>query len=122
VSPARPYILVVDDDSEIRQTFRELLADEGYEVRTAGDGAEAMSFLLATGQPPALILLDLMMPKKSGWEVLEGLRRSTLLMDVPIVIVSAHMGTPPAGAVAWIRKPVRWEDLIGIVNRHMKAA
>jgi CheY-like chemotaxis protein len=122
VSPARPYILVVDDDSEIRETFRELLSDEGYEVRTAGDGSEAMSLLLTTGQRPALILLDLMMPKKSGWEVLEGLRRSTMLMDVPIVIVSAHIGSPPAGAVAWVRKPVRWEDLLGIVNRHMKAA
>jgi CheY-like chemotaxis protein len=118
----RPYILVVDDDSDIREAFRDTLVDGGYEVRTAGDGAEALSLLLSSRERPGLMLLDLMMPRRNGWELMASLRDSTMLIDVPIVIVSAFSGSPPAGAIAWLRKPLRSEALLGVVKKHLRAA
>ena len=121
MAPA-PYILVVDDDADIRESFQELLEDSGYVVRTAVDGEDAISMLVAQRDHPALILLDLMMPRKNGFQVLEMLRGSVLLVDVPVVVVSANMSATPAGAVAWLRKPLSADLLLAAVGKHMRAA
>lgn len=108
-------ILVVEDDPDVREAVAGQLAEAGYSVYPTGDGQEALERLLR-GDAPDMILLDLKMPKRSGWELLEYLRRSTIFMCVPVVIFSAYVGFPPAGAVAWLRKPVTPEDLLSTVR------
>jgi CheY-like chemotaxis protein len=114
-------ILVVEDDADVREAVAGQLAEAGYSVYPTADGQEALERLLR-GEPPDMILLDLKMPKRSGWELLEYLRRSSIFMGVPVVIFSAYVGFPPAGAVAWLRKPVTREDLLtavrGVLARH----
>src|SRR6267142_1426582 len=102
----QPYILVVDDDADIRESFCDILTEEGYTVLTAGDGEEALSVLLSTPDPPGLFVIDVMMPRCNGWEVVEVLQRSVKLVAVPVVIISAHFGWPPESAVAWMKKPI----------------
>ena len=65
-------ILVVDDDPDLREVLAEFLADEGFGVRTAGSGAEALASVAATGAP-TLVLIDMMMPDMDGEEVVRAL-------------------------------------------------
>jgi CheY-like chemotaxis protein len=86
--PARPRLLVVDDDADILSAVGDVLEDEGYDVVTAENGAEALAHL--QGDPlPQLILLDLMMPVMDGWTLLRRMREDVRLQSVPIVIMSA---------------------------------
>lgn len=64
-----PTVLIVDDDPNIRETLREILRDEGYSTQEAADGIEAMDALLLTPER-VIVLLDLMMPRMTGWDVL----------------------------------------------------
>lgn len=112
-------ILVVEDDFEILETIRDRLVQEGYTVRTATNGQEALDDL-SRNQRPSLIVLDLKLPVRSGWEFLEALRKSDTLITIPVVVVSAYLGFPPAGAVAWIKKPFKAEQLLGIVKEHAR--
>ena len=61
-------ILVVDDDPDIRDSLREVLEDEGYDVSCVGNGREALDHLKAASPRPCVILLDLMMPVMDGWQ------------------------------------------------------
>ena len=80
-------ILVVDDETDIRETIRGRLIREGYEVVTAADGDEALVKFQQT--KPDIVLLDLMMPKRNGFEVLHEIRTSYTDKWRPIIIVSA---------------------------------
>jgi DNA-binding response OmpR family regulator len=108
--PART-VLVVEDDTVIREALAEGLASEGFEVQEAGDGAEALA--LITSRAPDLILLDLMMPKMTGWQLMDELRKSPALHDIPVVIVTAarYAGSVPSGSPTFI-KPLRLGRLI----------
>ena len=77
-------ILVVDDDSPTRMLLRELLTMEGYAVEEASDGAAAMAKVATFA--PDLLLLDVMMPGRDGFDVLAALRRTT---DVPVILLTA---------------------------------
>lgn len=81
-------ILVVEDDSDIRETLQQVLELEGYRVATAANGHEGLA-ALETGERPSLILLDLMMPVMSGAEMLDHLRTDERLADIPVVVVTA---------------------------------
>lgn len=105
-------ILVVDDDAEIRDTLTSLLQHEGYTVLRAENGVQALEQLRR--DHPNVMLLDLMMPVMSGWEVLEELEESGELGRIPIIVVSA-MCAP--GARACLRKPVDLEELLAVVGR-----
>jgi CheY-like chemotaxis protein len=109
----RRSILVVDDDEAIRQVIAEVLREEGYDVVCAENGVQALAEL---GKPeqPDLVLLDLMMPVMSGWEVLEHLEAKDKLANVPIVVVSAM--TAP-GVCEHLAKPIDLEDLLSTVGR-----
>jgi CheY-like chemotaxis protein len=85
-SPAG-YLLVVDDDPDAREILSTLAEAMGLTVRIACDGSEALEF--AAEQPPALILLDLMMPNMNGFSVLAKLQCSPKTRKVPVIIVSA---------------------------------
>jgi CheY-like chemotaxis protein len=111
--------MVVEDDPDIRECVQMILEDEGFKVVTACNGAEAEEELLHMKQP-CVMLLDLMMPVMSGWELLEHLKRDGRLAanGMRIVVVSATLGSLPQGPVACMRKPVRADMLIATVRRY----
>ena len=109
----RPSILVVDDDDSIREVLSEVLRDEGYRVVSASNGQQALSELRNHGHPD-LMLLDLMMPVMSGWELLELLQSSADLSRIPVVIVSAMNAPEPYERLT---KPIDLDRLLATVSR-----
>jgi two-component system response regulator CpxR len=109
----RANVLVVDDDEAIREVLAEVLRDDGYDVVCAQNGAEAMREIRRE-RSPDLVLLDLMMPVLSGWEVLEQLQESDKLSRIPVIVVSA-MNAP--GAREHLPKPIDLHDLLATVGR-----
>ena len=77
-------ILVVDDDNNISELLRLYFENEGYEVKTANDGAEGVNAFKAF--EPDLVLLDVMMPKKDGWQVLREIRE---MSSKPVIMITA---------------------------------
>jgi len=85
---ARKTILVVDDEPDVRRYLATILGDAGFDVRTAGDGEEALAAIQA--DPPDLISLDLIMPRRSGHRLLYELKKHRTLSRIPVLIVTAH--------------------------------
>jgi two-component system response regulator CpxR len=112
-TPRRPNVLVVDDDDSIREVIAEVLRDEGYDVSVAGNGEQALTEM-RKNHSPDLVLLDLMMPVMSGWELLEILETSPELARIPVVVVSA-MSAP--GAWESLPKPIDLDRLLATVSR-----
>jgi CheY-like chemotaxis protein len=109
-------VLVVDDDPDIRETLREVMEAEGCRVVCAEDGKAALE-VLDSGFRPSLVVLDLMMPSMSGWEVLACIRAERALADIPVVVMSAAGGrAAPPGATRFLKKPVELDTLIELVN------
>lgn len=115
-----PVILIVDDETDIRDAVAEFLVEEGYQVAHARDGVEAMSFLHQ--QPlPAVVLLDLMMPRKPGHTVLAEIRADERLRPLPVLVVSAQPKAQiPDTADAVLLKPFQIEELLALVHRLSK--
>jgi CheY-like chemotaxis protein len=113
--PAGP-VLIVDDEFDIREAVRDVLASEGYEVLTAVNGREALD-LLDHPPRPCVVLLDLMMPVMNGWQVIEALRSRSDLSDLPIVLVTAS-DSRPKDVAGLIRKPFDLDRLLSTVERH----
>ncbi len=113
--------LVIDDDLDIRETLREIIEAEGFPVKCASDGEEALA-LLAKGFRPGLIVLDLMMPVMSGWDFLMRLREMNGLVDVPVVVISASgLRKLPNGATVLIRKPLELDAVLSLVNEYCRS-
>jgi len=113
-------ILVVDDDPEIVSMLDTRLTKRGYKVTTAADGNNALE--VARRVLPDLILLDVMMPGKSGWEVVKALKQDPITQNIKVVMVTAigermnAMTSPIAGADAHIDKPFEFEKLETIIK------
>src|SRR5678815_749002 len=113
-------ILVVDDDPEIVAMLSTRLAARGYKVSTAGDGKAAIE--LAKRERPELVLLDVMMPGKSGWEVARALKQDPVTQTIKIVMVTAigeqvnELTSPLYGADAYIDKPFEFERLEKVIR------
>ena len=121
-SPAGPnVVLVVDDDYDIREALSDVLASEGYSVVTAADGGEALERLRG-GIRPDVMLLDLMMPRVSGVEVIDALRKDESLRQIPVVVCSANRGygADDLGVHDVLRKPVGVEELLEAVARAIR--
>lgn len=84
-SPSR-RILLVEDDRFLRRAAEASLKRRGFTVQVAVDGEEALRF--AAADPPDLILLDLILPKLPGFEVLRSLKSSTALASIPVIVLS----------------------------------
>lgn len=112
-----PHILVVDDDTDIRQTIRDILELEGYSVAVASDGRQALERI--EERRPVLILLDLQMPVMTGWEVLSQLRAEG--SGLPVVFMSAgyraRTEAERHNADAQLGKPFEMDELLRIVAR-----
>jgi CheY-like chemotaxis protein len=111
--PRPATVLVVDDDVAIRDAVSDILEEEGYKVLRAENGRRCMEFL--ENGKPNLVLLDLMMPVMSGWEVLEELLHRDDLADVPVVVVSAMLAP---GARMCLPKPLDLGHLLQVVEHY----
>jgi CheY-like chemotaxis protein len=117
-------ILVVDDDPEIVSMLSTRLTKRGYNVLTAPDGHRALE--LAKSQRPDVVLLDVMMPGKSGWEVARALKQDPVTQGIKIVMVTAigesvnELTSPLYGADAHLDKPFEFEKLEKIIAGLLK--
>ncbi len=108
-------ILIIEDDADIREALQEAMREAGLSVDVAADGSEGLERVRAGG-PPALILLDLRLPRLCGEEFLRTLREDEAYEDVPVITMTA--GTDPAESkdvVAHLHKPFDLHDLLQIV-------
>lgn len=116
----RRSVMVVEDDSDVRETIVELLEDEGYDARGAVNGRDALEMLRADGRP-GLILLDLRMPVMDGWEFRRQQRGDPFLSAIPVVVMSAdgslERKTEGMAAAAVLAKPVGLDHLLATVQR-----
>jgi PAS domain S-box-containing protein len=116
-------VLIIDDNADARLLLTQYVEDCGCRVVAVGSGEEGLRF--ARGSPPDLIVLDLMMPGMTGWEVLKALKAHRALRGVPVVVVSVvgreNRGTL-LGAVDLLDKPVSREALAEVLRRNLTRA
>jgi two-component system chemotaxis response regulator CheY len=115
-------ILVIEDDSAIREMLVQTLEEEGFAAVSAADGMEALSYLQASSGLPCLILLDLMMPRMNGWQFREIQQNHPAIGSIPVVVLSAR---PDVRAYhteiivdGYLPKPVNFDLLMKIIRRY----
>ena len=115
-------ILVVDDEPSLVEAISSVLEDEGYSVTTAPDGLAALR-VLHDGLRPCLAILDLMMPRMSGWELRAAMLADPALADIPVAICSAYargeMEALQPSAI--LQKPFELKDILEIADRYCGA-
>jgi DNA-binding response OmpR family regulator len=117
---ATKRVLLVDDDAEIIESLRLALEANGYEVLVARDGNQGLA--LTERENPDLVILDMMMPKRSGFLVLERLRR-TQEVSPPVIMITANEGNrhkayaEMLGVDEYLRKPFPMDKLLESVKR-----
>jgi CheY-like chemotaxis protein len=109
-------VVVVDDDEAVREAIADLLSLDGYSVLTAGDGAEALR-VLARAPRPCIAVIDLIMPRVDGWELVRAIGAEATLRDIPVVCTTAGRGEAPSGCSAVLRKPFDDRALSDAVRR-----
>jgi DNA-binding response OmpR family regulator len=122
---ANPKVLIVDDEPDVVLMIERTLRSEGFNVAKAYDGIGALD--LVSTEKPDLILLDIMMPMMSGYEVCEQLKANPQTQHIPVICLSsAH--TPNAralslraGAAELIAKPFLPAELAAQIRRHLKS-
>lgn len=88
-------ILVVDDQALLRMLLSALLTDAGYQVATATNGAEALSYINDADNAPDMIILDLMMPVMDGWGFLKARQQDPRCAQIPVIVLSADETVAP---------------------------
>jgi len=118
-------ILVVDDSPFILEIIETILKDSGFEVITADDGDRA--YARATTESPDLLVLDLMLPKKNGYEVCKLLKGDERYRHIPIIMLTARVNEEDevkgkaAGANVYMGKPFELDDLVSKVKELLQA-
>ena len=116
-------VLLVEDDLDVRDTLQDLLESEGLDVIPAANGKQAIDFLTLNDPPGAdLVILDLMMPLVSGWEVLQVLTRDQTLQRIPVIVLSALQVPRPPRANELVRKPFALETLVASIRNALPQA
>lgn len=114
-------IYVVDDDPNIRDVIAQTLKDEGYHVVPFAGGEEVLAAVDSV--QPSLILLDLMMPNVSGWDVLQQLRAEPKTTALPVVLISASRDLEQTSkqleASAFLAKPFDLDQLVATVQTYI---
>ena len=118
-------VLVVEDDTDLRESLCQALRDNGFSVLSASNGQQALD-LLQEGSRPSVILLDLMMPVLNGWELRDALRDDPRFADIPQLVISAYMDEAEQHVLALpaddcIRKPFHIRVLLEAIERHCTA-
>jgi len=118
MTPNPPRILVVDDNDALRENLAEALELEGYSVLVASDASAAL-LKLAEEPPPAVVLLDLMMPGMDGKELLERIRSDPRLATVRVVMTTGATGARArvASADAVLMKPFGVRELLAALRQ-----
>jgi DNA-binding response OmpR family regulator len=118
-------ILVVDDDENILNLERTILEQKGFDVTSAGGGADALRVL--AGATFDLVLLDVMMPEVDGFTVCRKIKDDPRLKDIPVIFLTAKGGGDAlaegfeSGAVMYINKPFTANKLLTIVNTMLES-
>ena len=120
-------ILVADDEVDLRNLAKIILEKNGYQVSLAANGVEALQ--KAKNELPDLIILDVVMPAKSGWEVCKILKSQDETKHIPVVIStvlsvaigdeSSRRHAQEAGADGYLPKPFNTNELLGVVKRRL---
>ena len=117
-----PLVLVVEDNPDLATIVRGMLEAEGYRVMVAPDGAAGL--VAASRVRPMTILLDLLLPQATGWEVLQRLKADPLTADIPIIVVSIleqqRLGLL-MGATGYLVKPLDRDRLLGLLHNLIPA-
>jgi len=113
---ARKTIVVVDDEPGLCETFHDFFEEEGYDVRSAIDGAGALALLESLPGLPCIIVCDVIMPVMDGTELYHRLKDHPVLRAVPIVFMTSDPSRAPAGELI-IKKPVNFDVLFEAVRR-----
>lgn len=122
---AAPLVLVADDEAGIRNLVCEVLAEAGFRTMPAEDGEEAVR--LALQRQPALIVMDVMMPKMDGYTTLTRLRGHPLTKEIPVIMLTGQVEpvyrtlSAGVGAVAHLTKPFSPRQLTETVERVLTA-
>ena len=120
---SKASILIVDDSPENQYVLTLILEQEGYQVRSAVNGAQALESVKIS--LPDMILLDIMMPNMSGYEVCEHLKSNDQTRNIPVIFISALSETKKKvealdiGGVDYITKPFQFEEVIARVRTHL---
>lgn len=119
-----PLVLCADDDEDILSLVSLRLRRAGFEVATAADGEQALQ--IARERQPVLAVLDVMMPKQTGYEVLAELRGDEALRGMKVILLSARVQEGDvargmdAGADAYLAKPFKAQDLVSKVQELLR--
>lgn len=118
-------VLVIDDSQTIRRTAESLLTKEGYIVVTAADGFEALARVAE--QNPALIFIDIMMPRLDGYQACALIKANARYSNTPVIMLSSKDGLFDrargriVGSDEYLTKPFTKDELLGAVRAHLKA-
>jgi CheY-like chemotaxis protein len=115
-APGKSTILVVEDEIDSRESLREFLELEGYKVRTAVNGREALDTLAAVGDEICIVLLDLFMPVMDGWQVIDELKATGRLTSTQVVLITSASHRAPAG-IPVFQKPLDLDKVIKQVQK-----
>lgn len=119
-------ILVIDDSKVIRMRVREMLPPGNFEVLEAKDGIEGLN--LIRQEHPNLIMLDFLLPKKSGWEVFQEIQTQSELQTIPLVLMSGRKEevtekiSEPFEYFAFVEKPFEKKQLVDAIKEAMRKA
>lgn len=115
-----PTVLIVDDETDVSEVLTFSLRREGFRVITAAEAAEGLA--CATAEDPDVILLDVMMPGISGWEMLERLKADDATRSIPVVMLTV-LGEPryveraeALDAAGFIRKPFKPDEVVRTIH------
>ena len=109
-------ILIVDDEEDLRDSLVDFFQDEGFEVSTAANGAEALE-RLADSDLPCVMILDLLMPVLDGNQVYSEMQRDPRLCKVPVIVSTSDPSRAPPGLLI-MKKPVNLPRLLSTVRQH----
>ena len=116
------HILVVDDEAPVRAVVTALLEDTDYDVVGVANGRDALACLRQNPSRFQLVLLDLMMPYMSGWDVLRTMRAHPGLASIPVVIMTAganvRQQAVELGVAGYLPKPLDFDHLLDIAARY----
>lgn len=119
IDPSKPLAIVIDDEPSAAKLLERMAAQAGYSTIAAPDGEMGLNAIRK--EKPALILLDISMPKVDGFDVLETLRQDPELASIPVVIVSVNddrKSTLKAGACEHLIKPVSSAEVSGVLSQY----
>ena len=124
--PTSAFILLVEDDGDVREAMQEALEDEGYKVVGAIDGLDALERLRGASALPDLVLLDLMMPRMSGAELRDAMTKVPEWRTIPVILLSAdaqlRSKAEALDVTGYLQKPVTLNKLFETVASCRRSA